>query len=176
MSLVTAAGRPTVSSYPSRRIVSTSTASASSPRPRTSQVSGRSVGSTASDTLPTSSRSSRSRTSRAVTLAPAACPASGEVFTPIVIEMAGSSTVISGSGRGSSTSARVSPIMMSGMPAMATMSPGPAESAGTRSSASVRYSSEILTRSIEPSRRHQAACWPRDMVPLRIRHRAMRPR
>ena len=56
------------------------------------------------------------------------------------------------------------------------MSPGPAESAGTRSSASVRYSSEILTRSIEPSRRHQAACWPRNMVPLRIRHSAMRPR
>ena len=101
-------------------------------------MSGRSVGSTSSDTLPTSSRSSRSRTSRAVTLAPAVCPASGEVFTPIVIEMAGSSTVISGSGRGSSTSASVSPIMMSGMPAMATMSPGPAESACTRSSASVR--------------------------------------
>ena len=119
-------------------MVSTSTASASSPRPRTSQVSGRSVGSTSSDTLPTSSRSSRSRTSRAVTLAPGSRPASGEVFTPIVIEMAGSSTVISGSGRGSSTSARVSPIMMSGMPAMATMSPGPAESACTRSSASVR--------------------------------------
>ena len=56
---------------------------------------------------------------------------------PMVIEMAGSSTVISGSGRGSSGSARVSPIMMSGMPATAMMSPGPAVSAGTRSSASV---------------------------------------
>ncbi len=111
-----------------------------------------------------------------MTLAAAARPASGEVFTPIVIEMAGSSTVISGSGRGSSMSASVSPIMMSGMPAMATMSPGPAESAWTRSSASVRYSSETLTRSMEPSRRHQAACWPRDMVPLRIRHSAIRPR
>ena len=111
-----------------------------------------------------------------MTLAPALCPASGAVFTPIVIEMAGSSTVISGSGRGSSTSARVSPIMISGMPAMATMSPGPAESAWTRSSASVRYISEILTRSIEPSRRHQAACWPRDILPLRIRHSAIRPR
>ena len=56
---------------------------------------------------------------------------------PIVIEIAGSSTVISGSGRGSSGSARVSPIVISGMPAMAMMSPGPAVSAGTRSSASV---------------------------------------
>ena len=139
-------------------------------------MSGRSVGSTSSETLPTSSRSSRSRTRRAVTLDPAARPDSGAVFTPIVIEMAGSSTVISGSGRGSSTSARVSPIMMSGMPAMATMSPGPAESACTRSSASVRYSSEILTLWMEPSRRHQAACWPRRMVPLRTRHSAIRPR
>ena len=77
---------------------------------------------------------------------------------PIVIEMAGSSTVISGSGRGSSGSASVSPIMMSGMPAMATMSPGPAESAGTRSSASVMSSSVILTRSTVPFRRHQATC------------------
>ena len=85
---------------------------------------------------------------------------------PIVIEIAGSSTVISGSGRGSFRSARVSPIMISGMPAIATMSPGPALSAGTRSSASVRNSSEIFTRSIEPSWRHQATCWPRPIVPL----------
>ena len=100
-------------------------ASASSPRPWTSQVSGRSVGSTRSDTLPTSSWSSRSLTSRAVTLVPLTRPASGEVLVPMVIEMAGSSTVISGSGRGSSASASVSPIMMSGMPATAMMSPGP---------------------------------------------------
>ncbi len=65
-------------------------------------------------------------------------PTSGEVFTPIVIEIAGSSTVISGSGRGSSGSASVSPIMISPMPAIAMMSPGPAVSTGTRSSASVR--------------------------------------
>ena len=57
---------------------------------------------------------------------------------PIVIEIAGSSTVISGSGRGSFGSARVSPIMMSAMPAIAAMSPGPASSACLRSSASVR--------------------------------------
>ena len=49
---------------------------------------------------------------------------------PIVIEIAGSSTVISGSATGFSGSASVSPIMMSGMPAIATMSPGPASQAG----------------------------------------------
>ena len=94
----------------------------------------------------------------------------------MVIEMAGSSTVISGSGRGSSGSASVSPIMISGMPATAMMSPGPALCAGTRSSASVRNSSVILTFSIEPSRRHQAACWPLVISPDSTRHSAIRPR
>ncbi len=100
---------------------------------------------------------------------PFARPAIGELFAPIVIEIAGSSTVISGSGRGSSGSARVSPMVISGMPATAMMSPGPADSAGTRSSASVMSSSVTLTRWTEPSRRHQAACWPFFMVPLWIR-------
>ena len=59
ISRVTTWGLPTVSSKPSRRMVSTSTASWSSPRPWTSQVSGRSVGSTRSETLPISSVSSR---------------------------------------------------------------------------------------------------------------------
>ena len=52
-------------------------------------------------------------------------PASGEVLTPRVMLMLGSSMVMTGSGRGSSGSARVSPIMISGMPATAMMSPGP---------------------------------------------------
>ena len=64
---------------------------------------------------------------------------------PIVIEIAGSSTVISGSATGFSGSASVSPMVISGMPATAPMSPGPADSAGTRSSASVISSSVILT-------------------------------
>ena len=55
---------------------------------------------------------------------------------------------MTGSGRGSSGSASVSPMVISGMPAMAMMSPGPAVSAGTRSSASVMSSSVSLTRSI----------------------------
>ena len=105
-----------------------------------------------------------------------ALPTSGEVFTPMVIEIAGSSTVISGSGRGSSGSASVSPIMMSPMPATAMMSPADADIAGTRSSASVLNSSEILTRSIEPSRRHQAACCPLLISPETTRQSAILPR
>ena len=67
---------------------------------------------------------------RAVSLCPLTLPMRGDVLVPIVIEMAGSSTVIAGSGRTSSGSAIVSPIVMSSMPAIATMSPGPADSAG----------------------------------------------
>ena len=74
--LVSTSGLPTVSSKPSRRMISTSTASCSSPRPCTSQVSGRSVGSTRSETLPTSSWSRRCLTRLAVSLSPSV-PASG---------------------------------------------------------------------------------------------------
>ena len=91
---------------------------------------------TRSETLPTSSWSSRARTWRAVILEPS-LPASGEVLIPTVTDSEGSSTVITGSGRGSSGSASVSPIVISGMPATAMISPGPACSASTRSSASV---------------------------------------
>ena len=83
----------------------------------------------------------------AVSLSPSR-PESGEVLIPIVIERLGSSTVDTGSGRGSSGSASVSPIVTSGRPATATISPGPASSASTRSSASVTYSSVTLARSI----------------------------
>ena len=75
----------------------------------------------------------------------------GEVLMPIVMEMAGSSTVMRGSGRGSSRSTRDSPIMMSSMPATATMSPGAAESVDTRSRPSVASSSEMCTRWMVPS-------------------------
>ena len=69
------------------------------------------------DTLPTSSWSRRPFTSRAVRFLPD-WPASGEVLMPMVIEIDGSSTWISGSGFGSLGSARVSPMVISGMPAM----------------------------------------------------------
>ena len=115
-------------------------------------------------------------TIRAVTLAPLTRPTSGELLVPMVIEMAGSSTVISGSGTGFSASASVSPIMISGMPATAMMSPGPADSAGLRSRPSVISSSEMRTRWVLPSVRHQATVWPLLIVPWRTRHSASRPR
>ncbi len=153
---------------------STRTASCSSPRPCTSHASGRSVGRTRSDTLPTSSASRRSRTWLAVSLLPSV-PASGLVLIPIVIESDGSSTVVTGSGRGSFGSAIVSPIVTPGRPASATISPGPASSAGTRSSASVMYSSVTRAVSIEPSARHHAICSPLRSVPCRTRSSARRP-
>jgi hypothetical protein len=64
-------------------------------------------------------------------------PESGEVLIPIVMARLGSSTPITGSGRGSSGSASVSPIVTSAIPATAISSPAPASEASTRSSASV---------------------------------------
>ena len=102
ISRVSTSGLPTVSSKPSRRMISTSTASCSSPRPCTSQTSGLAVGRTRSETLPTSSCSSRAISALAVTLSPSV-PASGEVLIPSVIASDGSSTTLTGSGRGSSS-------------------------------------------------------------------------
>ncbi len=59
ISRVSTSGLPTVSSNPSRRMISTRTASWSSPRPCTSQTSGLAVGWTRRETFPTSSCSSR---------------------------------------------------------------------------------------------------------------------
>ncbi len=81
--------------------------------------------------MPTSSRSSRALTWLAVSLSPS-WPASGEELIPIVTDSEGSSTVIAGSGRGSSASASVSPIVISGIPATEMISPAAASSASTR--------------------------------------------
>ena len=67
--------------------------SCSSPRPTTFTVSGLSVSSRRIDTLPISSRSSRSRTCRDVTYCPSR-PAIGDVLTPKIIDTVGSSTAI----------------------------------------------------------------------------------
>jgi hypothetical protein len=98
------------------------------------------------------------------------------VFVPMLMEIAGSSMVIGGSGRVSSGSHRLSPMVMSGIPAIAAMSPGPASLAGTRSRASVSSSSEMRTRCTEPSLRHQATDEPLRRVPAYTRHSANRPR
>ena len=99
-------------------------------------MSGRSVGATRMATLPTSSASRRALSRRAVSLVPSA-PDSGDVLMPIVMARLGSSTVMAGRATGSSGSASVSPIVTSASPATETISPGPADSAGTCSSASV---------------------------------------
>ncbi len=174
ISLVTTWGFPTVSSNPSRRIVSTNTASCNSPLPCTSHISGDDVGRTRIDTLPTASASKRPLTNLAVSLFPS-LPASGDVFIPIVIESVGSSTAIAGNGRGSSGSERVSPIDIFPIPATAIISPGPASSISTRSRASVPYIPVSLTISTVPSRRHQATSWPCLRLPLCIRQIANLP-
>ena len=127
------------------------------------------------DTLPMISRSSRALMRRAVTFLPSR-PAIGDVLTPSVIESDGSSTLMTGSGRGSSGSASVSPIVTSSRPATAMISPGPADSAGTRSSASVMNSSPSCPLSTVPSARHQPIRWPLVIVPWRTRQIARRPR
>ena len=98
-SRVTMSGRETCSSNPSRRIISIRIDSCSSPRPSTFICSGVSVGSTLIDTLPSSSRSSRSLIWREVTNWPSR-PDIGEVFTPKIIDTVGSSTAIGGIARG----------------------------------------------------------------------------
>ncbi|CAB4549316.1 unannotated protein [freshwater metagenome] len=128
------------------------------------------------ETFPISSRSRRSFTKRAVIFAPFTRPAIGEVLIPIVIEIAGSSIAISGRGLTSSGSARVSPIVISSIPATATMSPGPADSVGKRSRALVISSSVIFTFWVSPFCLTQATCWPFLIVPLKTRSSARRPR
>ncbi len=103
-------------------------------------------------------------------------PASGLVLIATVTARLGSSTTISGSGRGSSGSAMVSPIITSSRPATAMISPGPARSAGTRSRPSATSSSVSRIDVSVPSRRHQATADPRAISPWRTRHRASRPR
>ena len=108
-------------------------------------------------TLPTSSGSSRFFTRRAVSFVPSR-PASGDVLMPIVIDSAGSSTVMTGSGRGIVGVGQRLADVMSSMPATATRSPWPASSTGTRVRCSVRNSSATLARLIVPSTLHQATC------------------
>ena len=103
---------------------------------------------------------------RAVSLEPD-WPASGEVLIPIVTPRAGSSIAISGSGRGSSGSAIVSPIVISGMPARAMISPGPASSAGHAREPLVHVQlgqPHVLDRAVAPDPRHLLALADRSVV------------
>ena len=132
-------GRETWISKPSRRIISMRIDSCSSPRPTTFICSGESVGSRRIDTLPSSSRSSRSVSWRDVTYCPSR-PAIGDVLTPKIIETVGSSIAIGGIGTRCSMSVIVSPIVMSSMPARQTMSPAAASWMSMRFSPSKAYS------------------------------------
>ncbi len=121
-----------VSSNPSRRIVSISTPSCSSPRPETSNASVSELSATRIATLPSASRHSRSRIWRDVTFLPSR-PASGPSLMRNVIASVGGSTGTAGSGALTSGEAMVSGTVASARPATAMMSPARASSTGTRS-------------------------------------------
>ena len=97
---------------------------------------GRAVGSTRSETLPTSSRVEPFLDLAGGQPVPSV-PASGLVLMPIVTDSEGSSTAVTGSGRGSSGSAIVSPIVTSGKAGERDDLARSRLLAGTRSSASV---------------------------------------
>ena len=122
-------GRDTDSSKPSRRIVSIRMPSCNSPRPATSIASLSSDSRTRSATLPSASRSSRSRIMRPVTLVPSV-PASGESLTRNVIASVGGSIGCAGIGVSTAGSQMVWATVASGSPASATMSPASASSTG----------------------------------------------
>ena len=173
--LVTISGRETCTSKPSRRIISMRMDSCSSPRPMTFTCSGESVFSTRRETLPSSSRSSRSRRLRDVTYWPSR-PARGDVLTPKIIDTVGSSIAIGGIATRFSMSATVSPIVMSSMPARHTISPAPAASMSTRLRPSKENSLVIFVSCWLPSSFSTATCEPTATRPLNTRPIAMRPR
>ncbi len=111
----------------------------------------------------------------------------GEVLTPKVMLNVGSSTERRGSGRGSAGSVMVSPMVISGSPATATMSPGPASSISTSSMpravvSEVTVPLSVTTRpgstlpsGVSASSRSTVMRWPMRRRPLRMRPTAMRP-
>ena len=109
------------------------------------------------------------------------------MFTPIVIDSVGSSTSSLGSGRGSAGSVSVSPMVTSGRPATATISPGPASGMSSRSMpravvsdvttpvmVTVRPGS-TLPSAASASSRTTVMRWPIRIVPFQRRPTAMRP-
>ena len=104
----------------------------SSPRPITSNTPSSSVSLTRSATLCCSSFCRRSQIWRLVTYLPSR-PASGLVFTQKFMVSVGSSTLSIGSGAGLTGSVTVTPMPMSSMPLISTISPGPASCVCIRS-------------------------------------------
>ena len=113
---------------------------------------------------------------------------SGEVFAPKVMLSVGSSTSRRGSGRGSAGSVSVSPIVTSGRPATATMSPArrlldvdaldavrrrqAGDRAGQRRRAAGLHGTRRCRR---PPRGPPTMRWPSRIEPFQIRPTAMRP-
>ena len=94
----------------------------------------------------------------------------------MVTDSDGSSTVMTGSGRGSSGSASVSPIVTSAIPATAMISPG----RGLLGLDAVQRLGDVELahlRALDRRRRRgtRRSASPRRMVPWRTRHSASRP-
>ena len=109
------------------------------------------------------------------------------MFAPKVMRSVGASTSRRGNGRGSIGSVIVSPMVTSGIPATATMSPGPASGMSTRSMpravvrlVTVPVSVTVRPGSIAPavsssSSRTIVIRWPILIVPFHSRPTAIRP-
>jgi hypothetical protein len=103
-------------------------------------------------------------------------PDIGDVLTPKIIETVGSSIAITGIATRCTTSAIVSPIVMSSMPARQTMSPAAASVISIRLSPS---NAKSFVTFVSCTRRSslQTATWsPIFTRPLKMRPIAMRPR
>ena len=123
-------GRDTSSSYPSLLISSINTDKCNSPRPQTSKLSGEAVSLTRKLTFLSSSLNNLSLMCLDVTNSPS-CPAKGPLFTLNVIETVGSSMFTNGIFSGFAKSQIVSPMLMSGIPDIATISPASTSSTST---------------------------------------------
>ena len=123
-------GLDTCSSYPSRRIVSRSTAKCSSPRPITVYAPP-SVSEILKPKLISFSRANRSHTCLPVTNFPSR-PANGEVLGPTVIFKVGSSILVWRRASGLSVSVIVCPISILSTPAIPTISPASASFISSR--------------------------------------------
>mmetsp|Transcript_7122 Transcript_7122/g.12256 ORF Transcript_7122/g.12256 Transcript_7122/m.12256 type:complete len:276 (-) Transcript_7122:969-1796(-) len=176
MILVMTLGGPISNSKPSRRMVSIRIPKCRVPRPLTTNASAVSPGSHRNARLRSSSRSKRSLRLREVTNLPS-FPAKGLVLTLKVMLTVGSSTSMVGKGLGNSRAQMVSPILMSGMPASAQMSPALTSSRGTRLKLSYTNSSATFAKRLLSSKEVQTTtCCPFLMVPFTTRPTAMRPR
>ena len=120
-------GRDTKSSNPSLLIVSINTDKCNSPRPHTSKLSGVSVSFTRKLTFLSSSLNSLSRICLDVTNCPS-LPAKGPLLTLNVIDTVGSSISTKSIFSGLFISQTVSPMLISPIPEIHTISPAPTSS------------------------------------------------